>query len=147
MREYMTTLGCVLIMTAFAKMLVPEGSIKKYVSLAMGFILISTALSILPGKSWKINFPVDSFSADDGEIAKMEAEYRAAVIKEHKKNIEKKIEEQMEHGSEAFAEISEDGEIISVTLLLKGDESKAVLFITEQLGVKRERIKIKYDKD
>ena len=79
MREYMTTLGCVLIMTAFAKMLVPEGSIKKYVSLAMGFILISTALSILPGKSWEINFPVDSFSADDGEIAKMEAEYRAAV--------------------------------------------------------------------
>ena len=49
--------------------------------------------------------------------------------------------------TEAFAEISEDGEIISVTLLLKGDESKAVLFITEQLGVKRERIKIKYDKD
>ena len=147
MREYMTTLGCILIMTAFAKMLVPEGSIKKYVSLALGFILISTALSLLPGEIGEISFPADSFKADDEEIAKMEAKYRASVIKEHKKNIEKKIEEQMKHGSKAYAEVSEDGEIISVTLLLKGDESNAVLYITEELGVKRERIKIKYDKD
>jgi len=147
MREYMTALGSVLIITAFAKMLVPEGSIKKYVSLATGFMIISTALSILPGKLGDISFSGDSFSFNDDEIAKIEAEYRAEVIKEHRKNLSGKIEAQMKHGSKAFAEVSPDGQILSVTLVLKGDESKALQYVVEELGVERERIKIKYDKD
>ncbi len=147
MREYMTALGSVLIITAFAKMLVPEGSIKKYVSLATGFMIISTALSILPGKLGDISFSEDSFSFNDEEITKIEAQYKAEVIKEHRKNLSEKIEAQMKHGSKAFAEVSPDGQIISVTLVLKGDESKALQYIVEELGVERERIKIKYDKD
>lgn len=146
MREYMTALGSVLIITAFAKMLVPEGSIKKYVSLATGFMIISTALSILPGVG-EISFSEDSFGFNDDEITKIEAEYKAEVIKEHRKNLSGKIEAQMKHGSKAFAEVSPDGQILSVTLVLKGDESKALQYIVEELGVERERIKIKYDKD
>ena len=91
MREYMTALGSMLIITAFAKMLVPEGSIKKYVSLATGFMIISTALSILPGKLGDISFSEDSFSFNDDEITKIEAEYKAEVIKEHRKNINSKM--------------------------------------------------------
>ncbi len=147
MREYMTALGSVLIITAFAKMLVPEGSIKKYVSLATGFMIISTALSILPGKLGDISFSDDSFSFNDEEITKIEARYKAEVIKEHRKNLSEKIEAQMKHGSKAFAEVSPDGQIISVTFVLKGDESKAMQYVVEELGVERERIKIKYDKD
>lgn len=147
MREYMTALGSVLIITAFAKMLVPEGSIKKYVSLATGFMIISTALSILPGKLGDISFSEDSFSFNDDEITKIEARYKAEVIKEHRKNLSEKIEAQMKHGSKAYAEVSPDGQILSVTLVLKGDESKALQYVVEELGVERERIKIKYDKD
>ena len=53
----------------------------------------------------------------------------------------------MKHGSKAFVEVSPDGQILSVTLVLKGDESKALQYVVEELGVERERIKIKYDKD
>ncbi len=146
MREYMTSLGCVLMITAFSKMLLPEGGIKKYMSLALGFILISTALTLFPGKIGEISFPADSFRVDEGEITKMEADYRAKVITEHRNNLQKKIEEQMQHGSKAFVEVSPEGGIISVTLRIKGDESKAIAYIVEELGVERERIKIKNDK-
>ena len=146
MREYMTSLGCVLMITAFSKMLLPEGGIKKYMSLALGFILISTALTLFPGKIGEISFPADSFRVDEDEITKMEADYRAKVITEHRNNLQKKIEEQMQHGSKAFVEVSPEGEIISVTLRIKGDESKAISYIVENLGIERERIKIKNDK-
>ena len=145
MREYMVSLGCVLMIIAFSKMILPEGSIKKYVSLATGFILISTALTLFPGKIGEISFDEESFRLDEGDIAKMEATYQAKVITEHRENLQKKIEEQMSHNSKAFVEVSPEGEILSVTLRLQGDESKAVKYIVEELGVERERIKIKND--
>ena len=49
------------IMTAFANMLVPEGNIKKYVSLATGFMIIITAISILPGGIDEFTFQESSF--------------------------------------------------------------------------------------
>ena len=147
MKEYMSSLGCVLMITAFAKVIIPDGGIKKYMSLAMGFILISTALTLIPGKFGEISFPAESFRLDEKEVSRMEADYRARVMTGHKKNLQNKIEQQMQHGSKAFVEVSPEGEIISVTLRLKGDESKAVLYIVEQLGVERERIKLKNDKN
>ena len=132
--------------TAFAKIIVPEGDIKKYMTLALGFILISTALTIMPGQMREISFQTDSFRLDEKEVARMEADYRAKVIKEHKKILQQKIEEQMKYGSRAFVEVSPEGEVLSVTLRIKGDESKAILYIVEELGVTRERIKIKNDK-
>lgn len=143
----MTSLGTVLMLIAFANMIVPEGNIKKYVSLAMGFILIIAALSLLPGDIEEISFSPESFDMSEENIAELQAEYRAEVIKIHRENLKKKIEGQMLHGSKAYPEVSENGEIISVTLLVRGDESTAVLYITETMGVPRERIKIKYDKN
>lgn len=147
MREYMMSLGTVLMLIAFANMIVPEGNIKKYVSLAMGFILIIAALSALPGSIGEISFSPESFELSEEDIAKTQAEYKAEVIKIHRQNLKKKIEEQMLHGSKAYLEVSENGEIISVTLLVRGDESKAIFYITETLEVPRERIKIKYDEN
>lgn len=147
MKEYMTSLGTVLMLIAFSNMIVPKGSIKKYVSLAMGFILITVALSIVPSVKGDISFSADSFEFNSDDIAAAQAQHRAQVIKTHRENLEKKIAAQMKHGSRAYVEVSSDGEIISVTLHLKGDESSAVLYIVESLGVPRERIKLKYDKN
>lgn len=146
MREYMVSLGCVLMIIAFSKMLLTEGGLKKYVSLATGFILISTILTLFPGKIGEISFSAESFQVDEEEISAMEATYQAKVITEHRENLQKKIEEQMTHGSKAFVEVSPEGEILSVTLRLQGDESKAINYIVQELGVDRERIKIKNDK-
>lgn len=143
----MTSLGTVLMLIAFANMIVPEGNIKKYVSLAMGFMIITAALSVLPSKWEEIQFSSESFELSSDEIASAQAQYRAQVIKMHREKLENKIAEQMRHGSKAYVEVSEDGEIISVTLLLRGDESKAVSYIVKNMGVPRERIKLKYDKN
>lgn len=147
MYEYMRNLGAVLMLIAFANILVPEGNIKKYVSLSMGFILIIAALSVVPGKIGKISFSTESFEMSDDDIAKAQAEHRAQVLKMHRENMKKKIEEHMENDSKAYVEVSEEGEITSVTLYVRGDESEAVLYITNTLGVPRERIKIKYDEN
>lgn len=147
MKEYMTSLGTILMLIAFANMLVPEGNIKKYVSLAMGFMLITAALSGLPGRIEDISFTAESFELNENDIAAMQAEHRAQVLKTHRENMEQKIQSQMKHGSKAYVEVSEEGDVISVTLALRGDESEAVLYIVEKLGVPRERIKLKYDEN
>lgn len=147
MKEYMTDLGVVLMLISLAGMLIPEGSIKKYASLAMGFMLIVATLSILPDGKGKINLTAENFSISEEEIASSQANFRAEVIKKHRENLKGKIEEHMLHGSKAFVEVSPDGEVISVTLLLRGDESRAILYIVENLGIGREKIKLEYDEN
>ena len=146
MREYMFSLGTVLMLIAFANMIIPEGNIKKYVSLATGFMIISTTLSILPGTMGEISFPLQTFEIDSEEIAQIEAQSRAGIIKEHRENIARQIETQM-NGGKAYVEVTEQGEITSVTLVSSKDESRAVLYIIENFRLERERIKIKNDKD
>ena len=40
MREYIISLGSVMTLSALAQMLMPEGSIKKFASLAIGFMIV-----------------------------------------------------------------------------------------------------------
>lgn len=146
MREYMLSLGSVLMLIAFSNMIVPEGNIKKYVALATGFMIISTALTILPGSAGDISFSANTFSISEEEVSKIQAEYRAEVIKRHRENLETKIEEYLSEGAKAYVEVTEEGEVTGVTIHTTKDESEAVMYIIENLGIKRERIKIKNDK-
>ncbi len=147
MKEYMTTLGVILMLISFANMLIPEGSIKKYTSLAMGFMLICSALSFLPSKKGVPFFSAEQFSFPEEEIENNEALYRAQVLKKHRENLEETIEGKLKNGGKAFVEVSPDGEVISVTLWVNGDESGAVRYIIENFGIGRERIKLKNDKN
>ena len=143
MREYMKNLGSVMMMVAFANMLVTSESIKKFMSLATGFILISTAISIIPGdlKEFKFSFP--EYVLGEKEIKEAEDNYRKSVLDAHSKNLEKEIEEKFSHGSSAKVTIDSDGNISGITLRIKGDESRAISFIVNELKFPRERIKIK----
>lgn len=145
MREYMISLGAVMMLIAFSSILINEGGIKKFASMAMGFILISTAITPLPGGIKEIEGIAENFVLDDEEIAKAQAQYKAKVIERHRENIEKQIEEKMVHGSKAYVEVTQNGEIISVTLKLLGDESAALGYIVDTLKVPRERIKLSYE--
>ena len=59
--------------------------------------------------------------------------------------LERKIEEKMKYGSDAYVEVSSEGNIISVSLRLSGDESVAIAYIIDTLKVPRERIKLSYE--
>ncbi len=145
MRDYMIALGTVMMLTALSKMLLPEGSIKKFATLAMGFMLICAVTSPLPNLIKEVKLDANSFEYDEADIKKAEATYRAQVIKKHRENLGALIEEKMVHGSKAYVETSENGDIISVTLRLRGDESAAVNYIVSELFVPRERIKLIYE--
>lgn len=145
MRDYMTNLGTVMILITVFKMLLPEGNVKKFASFAMGFMLICTVISPLPNLARSVEKNMGNIGFDEEKIKNDEALYRAEVLKKHRENLNALIEKETVHGSKAYTEVSEDGEITSVTLRLKGDESRAVYYITETLGVKRERIKLIYD--
>ncbi|MBE7032701.1 MAG: hypothetical protein E7406_00550 [Ruminococcaceae bacterium] len=147
MREYMLSLGSVLMLIAFSNMILPKGNIKKYVSLATGFIIISTALTVLPGSAGEISFSGDTFSISEEEISKIQAEYSAEVIKKHKENLESMVEEHLSKGAKAYVEVTETGEVTGVSIVSSRDESKAVMFIIENFGIGRERINIKNDKN
>lgn len=139
MREYIISLGGVMTLSALTQMLMPEGSIKKFASLATGFMIIAAILSPIPFNIKDINFKTENTELD---FSSAEATYRAEVIMRHRENLGEKINEQMVNGSKAFVETDNDGNITSVTIRLSGDESKAVFYITNELKVPRERIKL-----
>jgi|GEM_PF-1656681 len=145
MREYIISLGSVMMLIAFSNILLPEGSIKKFASLAMGFMLISTAIAPLPSRLEDIKIDAQSFEIDEEDIAAAQAQYKAQILKRQREILADKISEHIKHGSKVYVQTSPDGEIISVTLSLKGDESSAVAYITDTLKVPRERIKLFYE--
>ena len=147
MKDYMTSLGIILMLISFSNMLIPDGSIKKYTSLAMGFMMICAALSFIPSEIKGDFFAAQSYIITDDDVAAAEAQYKAQVIRKHRENLEKRIEAQLNYGGRVNVEVSPDGEVISVTLQINGDESGAVRYITENFGIGRERIKLKHDKN
>ncbi len=146
MKEYMTALGVILMLISFSNMLIPEGSIKKYTSLAMGFILICSALSFIPDGENASFFDIKPISFSEEEIKSGEALYKSEVIKKHRENLENTVKERLKHGGRVSVEVTEEGEVSSVTMWIRGDESGAIGYIVENFGITREDIKLKYDK-
>ena len=145
MKEYMIGLGSVIMMISFAEILMPEGSVRSFASLAMGFMVITAVVMPLGNIGENFSFSAESFSLDEESLENAQAEYRAEVLKEHRESITRKITEKIKYGSAVFVEVSPDGEITRVTITLRGDESAAVEYIVNTLGVPRERIKTVYE--
>ena len=142
MREYIISVGSVMTLVSFALLLIPEGGVKKFASLAAGFMIISAILEPNFGETDISKLNVKSYEID---VSKEEALYKAEGIKRHQENLKKTIEKEMKHNSEAYVETDSDGNITKVSLRCGGDESHAVLYIVETLGVPRERIFISYE--
>lgn len=145
MKEYVISLGTVMMMIAFADILIPDGGIKKFASLAMGFMIITAVAAPFGEQNELFKFDTSSFMIDEAELEKAEAEYRAAVLLEHRKNLTEKIETKIRHGSKVFVEVTQEGNLSKVKIILKGDESAAVRYIVETLGLPRERIELSYE--
>ena len=141
MREYIISVGSVMTLISFALMLIPEGGIKKFASMAAGFMIISTILELPKGE---INFTGINIENIEADYSENEALYTAEVIKRHKENLKAAIEKEMKSGK-CFVETDNDGNITRVTIRSAEDESGALRYITQTLGVPRERVKVIYE--
>ena len=143
MREYMITLGSMLMMVSIAEILMPEGGIKKFASLAMGFMIITVAVAPISGDVFK--FETETFGINEESMKEAQRQYEEKVLAEHRKNLTLRIQEHIKHGSEVSVEVTSEGILQQVTITLKGDESSAVAYIVETLKLPRERIKLIYE--
>jgi hypothetical protein len=141
MRDYIISVGSVMTLISFALMLIPEGGIKKFASMAAGFMIIST---ILQFPNEKIDFTGLNMEKIEADYSEAEAIYEAEVIKRHKENIKAAIEKEMKSGK-CFVETDNNGNITRVTLRATEDESEALRYVVETLGVPRERVKVIYE--
>ncbi len=145
MREYMISLGSVIMMISVANILIPVGSIKKFTSLAMGFMVISAVVSPIGTTIKEFEFSKEAFMLDTQAIEDAEKKYREEVLERHSINLANKIKENIRHGSAVYASVDEEGNLTEVTIEAKGDESLAVAYIVETLKLPRERINLKYE--
>ena len=145
MREYMITLGSVMMMVSISGILMPKGGIKKFASLAMGFMVITVAIFPLGGDGEFFKFTPESFGVDEKLLSEAESLYENNVLEKHRENLEKMIKVHIKHGSGVKVSVNSDGEIEGITLHLKGDESIAVNYIVNTLNFSRERIKLIYE--
>lgn len=132
-----------MMLISFSQLLLPDGGLKKFASLAAGFMIISAVIS-----------PLDSVPTDalgdfslpgEGSSAANEALYRAEVIKRHRENLAEIIEKKFRHKSRAYVDTDNDGNITKITLHCGGDESGCIAYIIRELGVPRERIVTVYE--
>lgn len=138
MKDYIISVGTVMMLIAFSHMILPEGGLKRFATLATGFMIICAVLSPLKGGE---AFDFSGITVENAApfSAADDAQYRAEVLRRHRENLEKQIENHMQSGK-AYVEVDNDGNLTQVTLRSDCDESKAVLYITLQLGLSRERI-------
>lgn len=97
------------------EMMAPESSVKKYLRLALGFVMMVVMLRPLSAGRALPEFDFDFDSALSSE--ELEAQSDALVLSLHKKNIEKRIEEICGEGSRAYAEILTDGRVKSIRVV------------------------------
>ena len=145
MSQYIMNLGTVMMLCGVAGILIPEGGIKKFASLAMGFIIIASAIVPVGDAISKLTLPDFSFETDEESFFQAESTYREEVLKKHCENLEKEIYGHIKNGSSVSVKVDDDGNIESVNIMLKGDESAAVAYIVQTLKVPRERIKTSYE--
>lgn len=132
-----------MMLISFSQLLLPDGGLKKFASLAAGFMIISAVISPLgsvPADTLE-NFTIPS----ENSSAANDALYRAEVIRRHRENLAGIIKKKLRHKSRAYVDTDNDGNITKITLYCGGDESECVAYIIRELGVPRERIVTVYE--
>lgn len=123
----------ILIETVFVctlcEMIIPDGSLKKYFRLVIGFIIICTLLKPLANLK---NVNIDEIKIDVGMTEEeMRHESEAYILRLHKENIEKRIKEIIGGDTEVFLRIGSDGSVLSITLKGAVSQDKMLLIKSE----------------
>ncbi len=134
---YIRTVGAAVVLSALMDILAPEGSFKKYCRLAWGFVVVAAMLGPL----------TSGFSYENVEIpdtAAAQAQARARVLTEHKKNLEAITEERFP-GCRAYIEVDGEGRVTALTVNGPADANEVMEYAGE-LNLDMDRVKINEDK-
>ncbi len=132
-KEYITKIGAVCIISAVIVSLLGDSKYKKYVLLPISVLMIALIISPISKKHLKI--PV-SFSYQK-EFEKSEKEYSANILIEHRKNLENMIKEHT--SGDVKVDTDNQGNLTAI-FLGEGYSEETLRFIEENLGFKREKV-------
>lgn len=138
----------VLIETTFVcticEMIIPDGSMKKYFRLVMGFVIMCVLVKPLANlKNTEIGKIEFDFAMSEEE---MRAESEAYILRLHKDNIEKRVKEITNENCSVFADIDTEGYVLSVTVKGDGITQSMISLIKNETGCDDIRI-VSGDKD
>ncbi|MBQ7976943.1 MAG: stage III sporulation protein AF [Clostridia bacterium] len=127
----LSLIGTVFLCT-LSELIMPEGNMKKYFRLVIGFIvmcvLISPFGSIDQIDTYKFEF--------DGGMSESElkAGSEAYMMQLHKENIARRIKEIAGENCEAFVQVHSDGSVISITIRGENVSADAINKIKTETG-------------
>jgi len=105
--------GAVFLSTAVASIM-PAGSMKKYVRLAIGFVMI---IILTRPITKNIDLPELDFEFSESlDEAELQGEGDALVLKFHRKNLEREAERIAGEGSKAYVDLYSDGNVRSIAI-------------------------------
>ncbi len=136
MKEYINSLGAAVILSALIDLISPEGDFKKYCRMVCGFMVIAVMLSPVTHE-----FSLENTGGQAPDLDAAEAQARARVLTEHKRNLEAVLEERFPP-AKAYVEVDSEGNVTSVTLDGAPDRDAALEFIEREFGVGEREIKI-----
>lgn len=130
-KEFIFSVVGIAFLETACEMIIPEGNMKKYFKLAMGFIMMCVLLKPVTELT---DFKKFEFSFDENLTeAELRAESDAYILKIHEDNIRKKILEICGENTQVFIELYSDGNIKSIAL--RGNVSDSnIMYLKEELG-------------
>lgn len=121
LKDFIVSVLSVVFLGTVCEMIIPDGSLKKYFKLVIGFIMMSTL--IYPVKNIK-SAPEFEFSFEyPMSEEEIRAESDAYILKLHEETIQNRISEICGDDVKIFTEIFSDGTIKEITL--RGNVSKS----------------------
>lgn len=131
-KEFLLTLVGVVFLSTACEMLIPNGSVKKYYQLAIGFVVMCVMVKPLTNI---IQFSDFEFTFDsEMSEAQMQAESNAYILKLHEENIRKRIIEICGRDTDVFVELFTDGRVKSIRMRGEGIGADKILKIKEEMG-------------
>ena len=126
-------------------MLMPEGTMKKYLSLTFGFMMICTLAMPLTRiiNAEPFEFSFDSSMSNEEINAKSDA----YILKLHEENIRAYITEIYGNDTEAFVDLYSDGSIKSVAVHTPNNDPILLKELKEILGCENIEVKMRIKND
>lgn len=114
LKEFIVSIASISFLCVISNMITPEGTMKKYLKLIFGFLVMSTLL--MPAIRIKESEPFTFSFTDEISNEEINAKSEAYILKIHKDNIKKHVESHFDSSSEVFVELFADGRVKSVKI-------------------------------
>lgn len=137
-KEFAINIIALAFLGAVLEMITPNGTMRKYFKLVMGFMMMLALISPIKKGADMGNFEF-SFDAETSE-EEIQAKSNAYILKLHEDNIVNYIKSYLGQDTEVFVEIFSDGNVKSVSIQGKYVSEEKLATIKSELGC--ENIKV-----